>query len=251
MLAKVFHSSVDVTEYWVSEKLDGMRARWDGHRFISRGGTIINAPNWFIEGFPVIPLDGELWAGRGEYQQTVSIVRTLKPHMGWKKIRFMVFDLPDHRGKFSSRVTMMRSMSEQKHNPYLGFISQFQVISQEELTQYLKTVTEQGGEGLMLHHKAGIYQSGRSHDLLKLKLFTDAEAIVIGYRKGQGQFAGKMGAVKVRAGDGKVFFIGSGFSHQERENPPAIGSIITFRHQGVTNRGIPRFAVFLRVRDEP
>ncbi|NOQ15397.1 MAG: DNA ligase [Methyloprofundus sp.] len=251
MLAKVFHSSVDVTEYWISEKLDGVRARWDGHRFISRGGTIINAPDWFVEGFPVIPLDGELWAGRGEYQQTVSIVRTLKPHIGWKKVSFMVFDLPAHQGDFSARVAVMQSMSEQNPSLYLGFIAQFQVASEESLTRHLKTVTDQGGEGLMLHHKAGIYRSGRSKDLLKLKPFTEAEAIVLDYRKGKGQFTGKMGAIKVRSAAGKVFFIGSGFTHQQREKPPAIGSVISFRHQGVTDSGIPRFAVFLRVRDEP
>ena len=251
MLAKVFDSSIDVTEYWVSEKLDGVRARWDGHRFISKGGTIINAPDWFIEGFPVTLLDGELWAGRGQYQQTVSIVRTQKPHIGWKKVRFMVFDLPDYRGAFSSRVVMMRRMSEQNHSLYLDFISQFQVASQQELMQHLEAVIDQGGEGLMLHHKTGVYQNGRSNDLLKLKPFTDAEAVVIDCRMGKGQFTGKMGAIKVRASDGKVFFIGSGFSHQERENPPAIGSVVTFRHQGVTDNGIPRFAVFLRIRDEP
>lgn len=251
MLAKVFHSSIDVNDYWISEKLDGVRARWDGHRFISKGGTIINAPGWFIESFPVTLLDGELWAGRGQYQQTVSIVRTQKPHIGWKKVKFMVFDLPEQRGAFSSRVVMMQRMSEQNHSLYLGFISQFQLASQQELMQHLETVIAQGGEGLILHHKAGIYHSGRSNDLLKLKSFTDAEAVVLDYRMGQGQFTGKMGAIKVRSADGKVFFIGSGFSHQERENPPAIGSVVSFRHQGVTDSGIPRFAVFLRVRGEP
>ncbi len=251
MLAKVFHSSVDVTEYWISEKRDGVRVRWDGHQFVSRGGNIINAPLWFIKGFPAMQLDGELWAGRGGYQQTVSIVRTQKPPISWKKVRFMVFDLPALHGDFSSRIGMMRSMYEREYSPYLKFISQFRVTSNEELQQQLKKVTDQGGEGLMLHHQAGIYQSGRSNDLLKLKLFTDAEATVIDYRKGQGQFVGKMGAIKVRTSEGKVFFIGSGFSHLERESPPAIGSIISFRYQGLTDRGIPRFAVFIRVRHEP
>jgi DNA ligase len=251
MLAKVFHPAVDVTEYWISEKLDGVRARWDGHQLISRGGTIIKAPSWFVESFPEVPLDGELWVARGKYQQTVSIVRKQKPHTGWKQVRFMVFDLPAHPGNFSARVGEMRSIAEKTNTPYLGFIRQFKVTSREQLMQHLKTVTDLAGEGLMLHHKTGLYHSGRSNDLLKLKPFADAEAIVIGYRPGQGQFAGKMGAIKVRTNSGKEFFIGTGFSHTERENPPAIGSVITFRYQGVTDNKIPRFAVFLRIRDEP
>jgi len=251
MQAKVFHPSVDVTEYWVSEKLDGVRARWDGFQLISRGGTVLQAPSWFIKGFPDISLDGELWMARERYQKTVSIVRKQKPNIGWKQVKFMTFDLPDHPGDFSARVESMRNMAAQNESPNLAFIPQFLVSSHEQLMQQLKAITSQGGEGLMLHHKVSLYRIGRSNDLLKLKPYVDAEAVVIGYRPGKGQFSGKMGAIKVRIDNGKEFFIGSGFSHYERENPPAINSVITFRHQGVTNNGIPRFAVFLRIADEP
>ncbi|MCF7972146.1 MAG: DNA ligase [Methylococcaceae bacterium] len=251
MLAKVFRPSVDVSHYWISEKLDGVRARWDGQQLISRGGTLLNAPEWFTQNFPKTILDGELWIARGEYQQTVSIVRKQQPHLGWKKIKFMIFDLPDHGGYFSDRVSMMQQMANQSPSPYLKFIDQFQVASREQLMQHLQIITAQGGEGLMLHHKKGLYHSGRSLDLLKLKPFSDAEAIVTGYRPGKGQFTGKMGALQVKAADGKAFFIGSGFSHQERDTPPPIGSTISYRYQGFTDSGIPRFAVFLRIRDEP
>lgn len=251
MLAKVFRPSTEVTEYWISEKLDGVRARWNGHQLISRGGNLLKAPDWFVQDFPKIPLDGELWIARGKYQKTVSIIKRNQPHSGWQKVKFMIFDLPSHQGSFSDRVAAMRHMAEQTQTPYLHFIPQFQLSSNKALIQRLKTITEQGGEGLMLHHKSGFYHSGRSNKLLKLKTFTDAEAVVIGYRPGKGQFTGKMGAIQVKTDMGKTFFIGSGFSHQDRAKPPAIGSTISFRHQGVTNNGIPRFAVFIRLRDEP
>ncbi len=251
MLAKVFDASVDVTQYWVSEKLDGVRARWDGQQLISRGGLLLNAPKWFTQNFPETIMDGELWVARGEYQQTVSIVRKQQPHLGWKKIKFMIFDLPKHTGTFSERVKIMHAMSNQTATPYLHFIKQFQLSSNELLMQRLQLVTSQGGEGLMLHRKSGRYHGGRSHDILKLKPFSDAEAIVTGYRPGKGQFKGKMGSLQVKSIEGKTFFIGSGFSHQERNNPPPLGSTISYRYQGVTDSGIPRFAVFLRVRDEP
>ncbi|RLA24595.1 MAG: DNA ligase [Gammaproteobacteria bacterium] len=251
MLAKVFDASVDVTQYWVSEKLDGVRARWDGQQLISRGGNLLNAPKWFIKNFPDTVLDGELWIARGKYQQTVSIARKQQPHLGWQKIKFMVFDLPNHSGTFSDRVSLMQSMAKQLPSPFLKFIEQAQIASHEQLMQRLQLVTDQDGEGLMLHRKQGLYNSGRSHNILKLKPFADAEAIVTGYRLGKGQFTGKMGSIQVKSTQGKTFFIGSGFSHQERDNPPPLGSTISYRYQGFTDRGIPRFAVFLRVRDEP
>jgi len=251
MLAKVFDASVDVTQYWVSEKLDGVRARWDGQQLISRGGLLLNAPKWFTQDFPNTVLDGELWIARGKYQQTVSIVRKQHPHIGWQKIKFMIFDLPKHSRTFSDRVNQMQSMAKQSPSPFLQFIEQVQIASNEQLMQRLQLVTDQGGEGLMLHRMSGLYRSGRSHDILKLKPSADAEAIVTGYRPGKGQFTGKMGAIQVKSTQGKTFFIGSGFSHQERDNPPPLGSTISYRYQGFTDSGIPRFAVFLRVRDEP
>ena len=251
MLAKVFDPSVDVTQYWVSEKLDGVRARWDGQQLISRGGNLLNAPKWFTQDFPDTVLDGELWIARGKYQQTVSIVRKQHPHTDWQKIKFMIFDLPKHSGTFSDRVNQMQSMAKQSPSPFLQFIEQVQIASNEQLMQRLQLVTDQGGEGLMLHRMSGLYRSGRSHDILKLKPSADAEAIVTGYRPGKGQFTGKMGAIQVKSTQGKTFFIGSGFSHQERDNPPPLGSTISYRYQGFTDSGIPRFAVFLRVRDEP
>jgi DNA ligase-1 len=251
MLAKIFHPYVDVTKYWVSEKLDGVRARWDGDKLVSRGGSIFNPPDWFVQGFPDELLDGELWIARGEYQQTVSIVRKKIAHEGWRKVKFMAFDLPLHSGNFSSRVSTMRQLKQSIKSPYFNFIRQYRVTSKKQLMQNLRKIIEWGGEGLMLHHQQSLYQSGRSNDLLKLKPYQDAEAVVIGYRPGKGQFSGKMGAIKVKIDNGRKFYIGSGFSHKERENPPVINSVVTFRYQGFTNKGIPRFAVFLRVRDEP
>jgi hypothetical protein len=68
----------DVTGWWVSEKFDGMRAYWDGKgTLISRLGNKINAPEWFLKSLSTnIDLDGELWKGRGLFQETTSIVRS-------------------------------------------------------------------------------------------------------------------------------------------------------------------------------
>ncbi len=250
MLAKVFHRHVDVSQFWASEKLDGVRARWDGKQLISKGGQVFAAPDWFIHGFPGMPLDGELWMARGRYEDVVAIVRKQSPHAGWKHIKLMVFDLPAHKGTFSERVDAMRKLAAQTRAPYLAVIEQFRLESEASLMQKRDEITSQGGEGLMLHRQSTLYQSGRSDDLLKVKPFEDAEAVVTAYRPGKGKNTGLMGSIKVRTDNGKSFYIGSGFTQVQRKNPPPLGSVVTYRYQGFTDAGIPRFAVFVRVRDE-
>ncbi|MBA3613827.1 MAG: DNA ligase [Nitrospirales bacterium] len=250
MLADIYRQGLDLSQYRVSEKLDGIRARWDGTHLISRGGHVFAAPEWFTNGFPPIPLDGELWMGRGRYEEVSSIVRTQQAHDGWRNVRLMVFDLPAHGGTFEERVLEMNRLKAGIDSLYLGIIDQRRVESEEDLLKWLHTVIDNGGEGLMLHRETALYASGRSQDLLKLKLFTDAEATVIGYRPGKGQFDGLIGSLKVRTDNGVIFFIGSGLSHEQRRNPPPLQSRVTFRHQGLTENGIPRFPVFLHIRDE-
>jgi DNA ligase 1 len=250
MLADIYRQGLDLKQYRVSEKLDGIRARWDGKHLISRGGGIFAAPDWFTTEFPTVPLDGELWIGRGRYEEVSSIVRTQQSHDGWQMVQFMVFDLPAHGGTFAQRVIEMNRVKTESTSPYLGIIEQQRVGSEKDLLKWLHRVIDEGGEGLMLHRENALYASGRSQDLLKLKLFTDAEATVIGYRPGKGQFDGLTGSLKVRTDDGVIFFIGSGLSHEQRRRPPPLQSRVTFRHQGWTQNGIPRFPVFLRVRDE-
>ena len=250
MLANIYQQGIDLSQYWVSEKLDGVRARWDGQQLISRGGHVFAAPEWFTKNFPTVSLDGELWMGRKHYEDTSSVVQKHQPHEGWRNVRFMVFDLPEHAGTFNDRVSAMNYLGTQVDSPYLGIIKQEIFDTEETLKQQLQAVLAQGGEGLMLHRKTARYLKGRSQNLLKLKLHTDAEATVIGYRPGKGKYTGQVGSLKVQIDEGIVFYIGTGLSDEERHHPPPLHSQITFRHQGFTKNGIPRFPVFLRIRNE-
>ena len=250
MLAEIYEQGIDINQYFVSEKLDGVRARWDGKQLVSRGGIVFATPEWFTKNFPVIPLDGELWLGRGQYEATSSVVRKQQPHDGWKAVRLMVFDLPEHSGVFSERVKEMKRLATTVQSPYFDIIEQQTFGNEGALSERLETIVAQGGEGLMLHRKTARYAHGRSQDLLKLKPFTDAEATVIGYRLGKGKYTGLTGSLKVRTDEGTIFFIGTGLNDAQRHAPPPLESRITFRHQGFTKNGIPRFPVFLRVRNE-
>jgi DNA ligase-1 len=109
-------------------------------------------------------------------------------------------------------------------------------------------VVREGGEGLMLRQPESAYEPGRSPTLLKVKPYDDAEATVIAHEPGKGKFAGKLGALRVRTDDGREFSVGSGFTDVERESPPPVGTVITYRFEGLTAKGLPRFPSYLRVR---
>jgi DNA ligase-1 len=102
LLAHTWQNDVDLTDWWVSEKLDGVRAYWDGSQFISRLGNVYHAPDFFVAGLPKTPLDGELWLGRKAFQRCVSIVRRQDKSEHWRSIRFLVFDLPSAPGRLKS-----------------------------------------------------------------------------------------------------------------------------------------------------
>lgn len=250
LLAKKYREDIDLPAYWVSEKLDGVRAFWNGERLISRGGNAFSAPSWFIAGFPTVSLDGELWIGRGRFEETASIVTRSLPHEGWRQVRYMVFDLPDDPEIFDARLDHLRAAVATSRSAFLVVVVQERIADHKSLLNRLDEITSAGGEGLMLHRGDSRYRGGRGMDLLKLKRFDDAEGIVIAHNPGKGKYASMMGSVTVRTADGITVKIGSGFSDEERKAPPLIGTTITFKHQGFTNTGKPRFPVYWRIRDD-
>ncbi|MDP5459689.1 DNA ligase [Alishewanella sp. SMS8] len=251
LLAQIYHENVDIQDYWVSEKLDGVRAYWDGKQLLSRGGNIIAAPSWFLADFPSQKLDGELWLGRQQFAATLSIVSKQQPVQSeWQQIRYYVFELPEAAGTFSDRVLAMHALKQQLNSPYIVIVPQFRVADKQQLFNKLIELEQAGAEGLMLHHQAALYHTGRSQALLKLKTYQDSEAEVVGYRPGKGKYQGMVGALIVKTPEGKTFAIGSGLTDALRETPPEIGTVITYRYNGLTVHGLPRFARFLKVHSD-
>jgi len=103
------------------------------------------------------------------------------------------------------------------------------------------------GEGVMLKDPNSEYERKRSFSLLKVKRFEDAEAEVIGHARGEGRCYTMCGALMMREKDGTEFKIGSGLSDAMRRKPPKKGSIVTFKFQGRSNAGKPRFPIFMRL----
>lgn len=251
MLATRFHDANNLTHWLVSEKLDGVRARWDGRRLLTRNGTPIDAPRWFTASWPAQAIEGELWIARGQFQQVSDLVRALRPDEArWRQVRFMAFDLPGDAAPFGQRAVRLRSLVAQANAPQLHAIVQTRMASRVALDAHLRAVVAAGGEGLMLHRADAHYVGGRSDSLLKYKPAADAEARVIGYRPGQGKYAGQVGALLVEDAHGRRFALGSGLSDAERRQPPHIGQWVTYRYNGLTAKGTPRFARYLRLRNE-
>ena len=256
MLANVYSPSVQLADYWVSEKYDGVRGYWDGQKLLTRGGQTVNAPAWFTANWPATPMDGELWAGRGKFQQTVSTVRQQMPDdAAWRNVKFMVFDLPAEPGIFTERLSKLNNVVSKLAVPWVQAVPQSKVASHAALQSQLRQITKAGAEGLMLHRGSSLYKGVRSDDLLKVKTHDDAEAKVIAHIPGKGKYAGQLGALLVEVPAvnetaPRRFKLGTGFSDAQRQNPPAVGSQVTYRYRGLSDSGIPRFASFMRVRED-
>lgn len=250
LLAESWDNAMDLSDWWMSEKLDGVRAYWDGKQFLSRQGNIYNAPDWFIEGLPSTPLDGELWIDRKKFQRTVSIVRRQDKSDLWNEVRFLVFDAPAMPGAFEERLAFLKDALAAGAAKFALQHPHERCKSLEALRAELMRIESLGGEGLMLRQPGSKYVAGRSSTLLKVKTFHDAEAVVVGHQAGAGRHEGRMGALLVRLPDGTDFAIGTGFSDRERENPPSIGATVTFRYQELSDMGVPRFPSWVGVRDD-
>ena len=251
LLAEVMPPDLNPAAYLVSEKFDGVRAYWDGRALWFRGGGRIPAPAWFLERLPPVPLDGELWMGRGRFEELSGEVRREQPREdAWRRIRYLVFELPGAPGPFEARARAIEALVARVGWPQLEAVAQTRVKDRAELQARLRDVLKAGGEGLMLHRADAPYATGRSDALLKLKPLLDAEAVVVGHIPGKGRLAGLVGALEVETPEGRRFRIGSGLKDVERAHPPAIGTQVTYRYNGFTANGLPRFARFLRVREE-
>lgn len=194
-------------------------------------------------------MEGELWVARGRFEEASAITRREVADDNWSKIHFMLFDMPKHAGAFSERLAAMKNLVEKSGSKYLKVIDQIEILDEKTLMNRLHEVVKNGGEGFMLHRADALYKAEKNDDLLKLKTYEDAEGVVIAHIKGEGKYKEMLGAILVENEEGVRFKIGGGFSDKQRRAPPKIGSVITYKYFGKTKNGKPRFASFMRVRE--
>jgi DNA ligase 1 len=251
MLANTYHGpgmGQNVTGWLMSEKLDGVRALWTGSELLSRNGNRFAAPAWFTAQLPAgIPLDGELFLGRGKFQTTVGIVRKKTPaDSDWSAMRYHVFDAPAATGGFAARLAYAAEVIAA--SPVAELVEHRPCTSEDALEEMLADVCCAGGEGIMLRDPASAYEPRRSSSLLKYKPFDSDEAEMVGQESGDGKFSGMVGALVLKWKN-LIFRVGSGLPDCLRQTPPPVGSRITFGFCGYTDAGLPRFPTFLCCRD--
>ena len=252
LLAETYKATRDVViaDYWISEKLDGVRAIWDGKALRFRSGRPVPAPDWFLRQLPAEPLDGELWLGRDTFDELSAIVRKPTPvDAEWRRVRYMIFDQPEGIGSFSDRLRHLQTLLAGHPMDNVALIEQFRLPDQKTLAAKLAEVVRGSGEGLMLHRADAPYRAGRSTDLLKLKPWQDDEARVVAVIAGRGRLVGRMGALLVEMPDGQRFRLGGGFPDGLRDLPPTPGTLVTYRYTSLTPKGLPRFPRFWRIRE--
>lgn len=243
--------------YLMSEKLDGIRGIWEAGKFKTRQDNPIHTPSYFTYNFPSFKLDGELWIARAKFDEVSALIRSDNLDSSlWKSVTYNVFDVPNACEEFkltpctlSNRLKVLERYLQQNPNPYIKIIKQIPIKDQEHLKEFYKDIVFNKGEGVVIRKDFAPYEKGRSKNALKLKPYEDAECKVIAYTEGKGKFQGKIGALLCQMPNDRVIKIGSGLKDKDRENPPEIGSIVTYKFNGLTKNFLPRFPVFLHIRD--
>ncbi|MFP4349266.1 MAG: DNA ligase [Desulfococcaceae bacterium] len=250
MLPLVYEGDIDVSNWLMSEKLDGVRGYWDGDRLLSKNGAPFDPPRAFIRNFPDFELEGEIWGGRNTFEKTIGVIKTQGPHEGWLELKFAIFDVPTAPGGFEDRLSKAADWFAEHPSEFAFVIEHRPIESQTHLSEELKRIEALEGEGIILRRKESLYSPGRSADILKVKRYSDMEAVVIAHLPGKGRNAGRMGSLLVELPESRIQFkIGTGFSDDIRENPPPLGSLITFKYYGFYQSGIPKFPSFLKIRE--
>ncbi|QPH92839.1 DNA ligase [Campylobacter concisus] len=254
----------NVSGWLASEKLDGVRAYWDGENLLSRQGKKLNAPLSFTKNFPKFALDGELYAKELKFEEIqASVMDKLPDEKAWSRLKFHIFDVPEASGVLPRRLEVLAKFLKNEPNQNLIIIKQIKMRDNAHFLKFAESIIAKGGEGAVVREPNAPYERKRSKNALKFKKFKDAECEVIAVNKGSGKYANLAGSLtckalgskddKEKAGEpkeGTIFKIGSGLSDKNRQDPPKIGSIITYKFQNLTANGKPRFPIFLRVRED-
>ncbi len=246
--AKTYKGYENISGWYMSEKLDGIRGYWNGRYFLSKNGNKIHTPKWFTKNFPSYELDGELWSKRGDFENIQSIVLDDTPSKHWREISYHIFEAPNQDGNFTKRLEIAKNYFAKKELIHVQIIKQIRCKDKNHLNQFMQKVIKKEGEGVIIKDASLLYFAGRSSDILKVKQFSDLEGVIIDINKGKGMFKDLMGSLTLRLDNGVIFKLGGGFTIQERKISYDIGTVVTFKHYGFTKNKKPKFASFLRVR---
>jgi DNA ligase-1 len=149
----------DCDGFLMSEKMDGWRCGLFGGKLWTRGGIQLDAPEWFLAGLPDCALDGELFAGRGEFN---SIQRRLRD--GWHGLTFQVFDAPEIVAPFRKRLAFLKTLELPDH---CRLVEHIRCRDTVHLLAFADAIVAAGGEGAVVRNPRAGYVHGRTDDVLR------------------------------------------------------------------------------------
>lgn len=228
----------------MSEKLDGIRAYWNGKELLTKNGNKIHIPNDIIKNYPTFHLDGELWTKRDDFENIQNIVLDKTPTKDWSQVTYNIFEVPNQKGDFFQRMQVLKNWLNNNTNSNIRIIKQIKCKNKKHLNLYLESLIKKKAEGIIIKNPNVSYFKGRNDKILKVKKFYDMEGEVIGINYKNNKFK----SLKILLKSGVKFNLGGGFSSNEKINHPIVSDIVTFKYYGFTKYGKPKFASFLRVR---
>jgi len=250
--------------YIVQPKYDGVRCRavsvGGSYLLLSSEENIIHSVphiNETLDGLGIdIELDGELYCHGMSFEEIVSITsRTVNRHPSYKSIQFHIFDLVTPEAQ-AVRLVKLNDLKDR--SPYL-IISPFWVCwSLDEIMHTYDILMKMSYEGIIVRHFQCPYERKRSVWIMKFKPKKTDEYKIVGYKEEvsiQGVSKGTLGALVCESGDGQVFSVGTGFTEEQRhllwqEREALIGKTCVVGYQHLTDRKVPRFPVFVEVKDD-
>jgi DNA ligase-1 len=264
--------------WWASEKMDGLRALWNGASLVTRASpgkdpkAFSSAPAWFVAALPPgFALDGELWMGRGKFHEVAGISNAKEPdELKWRRVRYAVFDAPAVAGGLEARLGAARaavlgsrrrwSKSAAAKRVYpVAVVALKAVRDDAHLDAMMRETVAKGGEGLVLRSPGGPYVPRRSKHMLKMKAAEDTEMVVTGHQAGAGRHAGAMGALVGEELDangkktGLRVVVGTGFTDAQRRDHLAlypVGTVVSVAFMERTPAGALRMPSFRGVRED-
>ncbi len=246
--AKVYKNNQDISFWVMSEKLDGIRGYWTGEELQTRKGKKIYTPKWFIKNFPAFELDGELWTKRNDFEHIQNIIMDKKPSKEWKEITYNIFEVPNAKGNFKKRLNKAKAWFKTNKNQHVKIIKQIKIKNKKHLNNFLNEIILKQGEGVIVKDPTKFYHTGRSPYVLKVKKSYDMEGVVIAINISKKTKVLK--SLRIKLNNNIIFNLGTGFTKEERKNPPKIKDVITFKYYSISKYGKPKFASFLHIRKD-
>lgn len=151
----------------ITEKLDGVRALWDGKKLLTKHGHEISCPDWFIGNLPSIPLDGELWMGRKMHNKLIGVIESQQNSIEWRGVKYLIFDLPNSQNPYKTRMSILNKLKLPSH----ATVVKYEICKgNQHMVEKLESIVSRGGEGLMMRDPIVSYIPGRTKSMLKVKV---------------------------------------------------------------------------------